>query len=110
MPFADDLDPYDWYIAMRGWLRSEPVPHTPQENLMHTKKLAYDYGLAVRYRDVAAEHGLTTFDELNRHCLRLWQRLIQAGAYADAEGSTLKPEYRDYYHAGLEAKPVEEWE
>lgn len=73
-------------------------------------QLVYDYGDLVARREWVADFANrdAAFQDLDGRCLSLWHRLIDLGAYQDAEGAYLKPEYRAYYYAGLNGEDFEQ--
>lgn len=66
------------------------------------EQAAFDYGHYVAMREVSAKSSTSLFYIHDEICRGLWNKLIDAGAYADEEHSILKDEYRPYYVAGFE--------
>jgi hypothetical protein len=72
------------------------------DDMNEVEKTAYAYGRNVALRERVAHGPLQAFERYNKTCLELWHKLQELGAYADADASEFKPEYREFYYAGMD--------
>lgn len=71
-------------------------------DLNEIEQLVYKYGKYVALRENVASVSNSNFDEYNQICLSTWKAMKEAGCYVDAEGSELKPEYREIYYSAMD--------